>query len=194
MSMSWLSGLTKASFEPFALYVRYVLAVARVKKGSETRILYPGVISIQKGASMIVGRRCYIGAYSEIVVTGCNASNDQTVDLEIGDNTAIGAFANIRAHVNSIYIGNGVLIGQNVSIISSDHARSSESGKVSEYEVDEKTRSPIRIGDGAWLGAGSIILPGITIGRNAVVGAGSVVARNIGDGEVWIGYAAKRLS
>jgi len=38
---------------------------------------------------------------------------------------------------------------------------------------------PIRIGRGAWIGAGSIILPGVTIGERRVVGAGSVVTRDV---------------
>lgn len=38
---------------------------------------------------------------------------------------------------------------------------------------------PIRIGDGAWIGGGSIVLPGVTIGAEAVIGAGSVVTRDI---------------
>lgn len=38
---------------------------------------------------------------------------------------------------------------------------------------------PIRIGKGAWIGAGAIILPGVTIGERSVVGAGSVVTRDV---------------
>ena len=40
---------------------------------------------------------------------------------------------------------------------------------------------PITIGDGAWIGAGAIILPGITIGKYAVIGAGSVVTKDVPD-------------
>ena len=40
---------------------------------------------------------------------------------------------------------------------------------------------PITIGDGAWIGAGTIILPGITIGKYAVIGAGSVVTKDVPD-------------
>ena len=38
---------------------------------------------------------------------------------------------------------------------------------------------PIRIGDNAWVGGGTVICPGVTIGEDAVIGAGSVVARDI---------------
>jgi acetyltransferase-like isoleucine patch superfamily enzyme len=38
---------------------------------------------------------------------------------------------------------------------------------------------PIRIGRGAWIGAGAIILPGVTVGEGSIIGAGSVVARDV---------------
>lgn len=44
---------------------------------------------------------------------------------------------------------------------------------------------------GASIGAGSTILPGLTIGENAVVGAGSVVAKKIPAGKIWLGNPAK---
>ena len=46
---------------------------------------------------------------------------------------------------------------------------------------------------GASIGAGSTILPGITIGENAMVGAGSVVTKSIPAGELWVGNPAKFL-
>jgi|GEM_PF-6224010 len=52
---------------------------------------------------------------------------------------------------------------------------------------------PIVIGDGAWLGAGVIVLPGRRIGRGAVVGAGSVVTKDIPPDTVWAGNPARML-
>ena len=46
---------------------------------------------------------------------------------------------------------------------------------------------PVKICDGAWLGGGVIVLPGVTIGRNSVVGAGSVVTRSVPDNCVAVG-------
>lgn len=45
----------------------------------------------------------------------------------------------------------------------------------------------VHIGENTWIGAGSIILPGITIGKNVVIGAGSVVTRDIPDNVVAVG-------
>ena len=52
---------------------------------------------------------------------------------------------------------------------------------------------PITIGDGAWLGAGSIVLPGITIGKYAVIGAGSVVTKDIPDYTVAVGNPCRPI-
>ena len=46
---------------------------------------------------------------------------------------------------------------------------------------------------GASIGAGAVILPGLTIGENAMIGAGAVVTRSVPDGETWAGNPARRL-
>ena len=52
---------------------------------------------------------------------------------------------------------------------------------------------PITIGDGAWIGAGAIILPGITIGKYAVIGAGSVVTKDVPDYTIAAGNPCKPI-
>jgi acetyltransferase-like isoleucine patch superfamily enzyme len=51
--------------------------------------------------------------------------------------------------------------------------------------------APIRIGRGVWIGAGAIILPGVTIGESAIVGAGAVVTRDVPSFTVVAGNPAK---
>ena len=82
-----------------------------------------------------------------------------------------------------IDIGNNVLIASNVQIYTATHstrvgermAGPQDGGGVACYTLAR----PVRIEDGAWIGGGAILLPGVTIGRNSVVGAGSVVTRSI---------------
>ena len=50
---------------------------------------------------------------------------------------------------------------------------------------------PIRIGNGVWVGANSVILPGVTIGDNAVIGAGSIVTKDIPANVVAVGNPCK---
>ncbi|WP_221410358.1 DapH/DapD/GlmU-related protein [Apibacter muscae] len=52
---------------------------------------------------------------------------------------------------------------------------------------------PIYIQQNAWVGAGAIILPGITIGENAIVAAGSIVTKNVADNTIVAGNPAKPI-
>ena len=75
-----------------------------------------------------------------------------------------------------------VMIAANVQLISNNH---------DPYERDVLTCKPIRIKYGAWVGAGSTILPGVTVGKYAIVGANSVVSKDIPDYAVAVGCPAK---
>jgi acetyltransferase-like isoleucine patch superfamily enzyme len=54
-------------------------------------------------------------------------------------------------------------------------------------------RAPIIIGDDAWLGAGAVILPGVTIGNGAIVGAGAVVRDDVPPMTVVAGVPARPI-
>ena len=59
------------------------------------------------------------------------------------------------------------------------------------YDRQILTCRPIVIKDGAWIGAGATLLPGVTIGRSAIIGAASVVTHDVGDYEVAVGSPAR---
>lgn len=84
---------------------------------------------------------------------------------------------------NIIEIGDNVLIASNVQIYTATHSTKIHERMVQEREEREeicKTYAlPVKISNGAWIGGGAIILPGITIGENSVIGAGSVVTHSI---------------
>lgn len=81
-----------------------------------------------------------------------------------------------------IYIGNNVMFGPNVVITTAGHpVRPDIRRKAAQFNL------PVHIGDNAWIGAGAIILPGVTIGENSVIGAGSVVTRDIPANVVAVG-------
>ena len=108
--------------------------------------------------------------------------------IKIGDrvgisNAAIVAFSDIS-------IGNDVLIGGGVKIYDSDFHSLSYSDRITDPYLNIRTK-PIKIEDGAFIGANTIILKGVTIGKRSVVGAGSVVRENIPDDEIWAGNPAK---
>lgn len=87
-----------------------------------------------------------------------------------------------------IYIGDYTMIGPNVTIATAGHPILPE--------LREKTyqfNAPVHIGRNCWLGAGVIVLPGITIGDNTVIGAGSVVTRDIPSDVVAVGSPCRVL-
>ena len=92
-----------------------------------------------------------------------------------------------------VFIGNEVTIAQRVTLVTSSGAP--ESRDV--YRIFGFNVGPIIIQDGAWIGAGVIILPNITIGRSAIVGSGAVVTKDVPSCTVVAGvpaYPIKRFS
>lgn len=87
-----------------------------------------------------------------------------------------------------IYIGSHTLIGPNVIIATAGHPVLPQL-REKEYQFN----MPVHIGKNCWIGAGAIILPGITIGDNSVIGAGSVVTKDIPDNVVAVGNPCKVL-
>lgn len=85
-----------------------------------------------------------------------------------------------------IYVGDYTMIGPNVTIATAGHPICPElRQKAYQYNM------PVHIGKNCWLGAGVIVLPGVTIGDNTVIGAGSVVTRDIPSGVVAVGNPCK---
>ncbi len=81
-----------------------------------------------------------------------------------------------------IYVGDYTMIGPNVTIATAGHPILPEL-----REKGYQYNMPVHIGRNCWLGAGVIILPGITIGDNVVIGAGSVVTKDIPSNVVAVG-------
>ena len=73
-----------------------------------------------------------------------------------------------------IYIGDHTMIGPNVVIATAGHPILPEL-----RELGYQYNATVHIGRNCWLGAGVIILPGVTVGDNTVIGAGSVVTKDI---------------
>lgn len=87
-----------------------------------------------------------------------------------------------------IYIGDDTMIGPNVTIATAGHPILPELRK-EQYQFN----IPVHIGKNVWIGAGAMILPGVTIGDDTVIGAGSVVTKEIPPGVVAAGNPCKVL-
>ncbi|MBQ7836168.1 MAG: sugar O-acetyltransferase [Clostridia bacterium] len=87
-----------------------------------------------------------------------------------------------------IYVGDGTMFGPNVVLATAGHPVLPKLRElVYQYNL------PIHIGKNCWLGAGVIVLPGVTIGDNTVIGAGSVVTKDIPANVVAVGNPCKVL-
>ena len=87
-----------------------------------------------------------------------------------------------------IYVGDCVMFGPNVTVATAGHPI--EPGlrrQAMQYNAD------VRIGSNVWVGAGAVILPGVTIGDDTVIGAGSVVTKDIPAGVVAVGCPCRVL-
>lgn len=94
--------------------------------------------------------------------------------------------------MESIEIGEGVLIGVSCKIIDNDfHPLRCELREP--YNSSAIKKRPVKIGDGCFIGAGSIILKGTVLGNNCVVGAGSVVSGVWPDNSIIAGNPAKLI-
>lgn len=87
-----------------------------------------------------------------------------------------------------IYVGDYTMFGPNVIIATAGHPILPEL-----REKNYQYNMPVRIGKNCWLGAGVIIVPGITIGDNVVIGAGSVVTKDLPSNVVAVGNPCKVL-
>jgi acetyltransferase-like isoleucine patch superfamily enzyme len=120
-----------------------------------------------------------IGRSSSILM---GAWFDYFRDLRIGEHSVV----NQRCRLDSrggISVGNNVSISANVTILSADH-----DVKAPAFTYRERS---VVIDDYAFIGTGSIILPGVSIGRGAVVAAGSVVPRSVPPLAIVAGNPAK---
>ena len=87
-----------------------------------------------------------------------------------------------------IYIGEHTMIGPNVTLASAAHPLSPAM-----REKGLQYNQPIHIGRNCWLGAGAILLPGVSVGDNSVIGAGSVVTKDIPANVVAVGVPCRVL-
>jgi UDP-2-acetamido-3-amino-2,3-dideoxy-glucuronate N-acetyltransferase len=116
----------------------------------------------------------------------------------------IGRDCNICAHTfieSGVIVGNGVTIKSGVflwdGLVVEDDAFL---GPNATFTNDPFPRSRVRVDypvtiirRGASIGAGAVILPGVTIGEEAMIGAGAVVTKSVPAGETWAGNPARRL-
>lgn len=87
-----------------------------------------------------------------------------------------------------IYVGDNTMFGPNVTVATAGHPINADL-RAKGYQYN----APVRIGRNCWIGAGALIMPGVTIGDNVVIGAGSVVTKDITSNVVAVGNPCRVL-
>ena len=107
--------------------------------------------------------------------------------VHFGDNV----YANFNLTLvddTDIYVGDKVMFGPNVTVATAGHPIDPElRWQAMQYNI------PVHIGNNVWIGANSVVLPGVTIGDNSVIGAGSVVTKDIPANVVAVGNPCRVL-
>lgn len=149
------------------------------RAGTETAYFVHGLADVQTST---------IGAASRIwqfviILPGARIGSDCNICSHcfIENHVLIGDRVTIKSGVqlwDGIVVEDDVFIGPNASFCNDRFPRSRQ---------PRDSVAPIRIGEGASIGAGAVILPGISIGRGAMIGAGAVVTRSVPDNAIVTG-------
>ena len=118
---------------------------------------------------------------------------EQPFQCDYGYNIHVGE--NFYANVNCVIldgapvtIGDDVLLAPNVSLCTAGHPEN-----ISQRRAGYEYAYPINIGDNVWLGAGVVVVSGVTIGDNTIIGAGSVVTKDIPANVIAVGNPCRVL-
>lgn len=149
--------------------VMNVLAAAPVLSGATRRRIY---------------RRCGLEVHTEHLSPGCYF---HTANVRLGEDAYINHGVHIE-NVARVEIGARTGVGVGTVILTSNHRPGPPTQRYGEWYVE-----PVTIGDGCWIGARSVILPGTTIGDGCLIAAGAVVTRDCEPHGLYAGVPARRV-
>lgn len=174
----------------------YALRLSRVR-GLELAegVIFKGMpcVDIARGASIRIDRGVMINSSNAGYHVNMHSAVKLMADrpgarIHIGEET--------RIHGSCIHAYRAITIGKRCLIAANCHIIDCNGHELSFDDVDRRIHTtsdgrPVVIEDAVWIGANSIILPGVRIGRGSVVAAGSVVARDVPPMTVVAGNPAK---
>lgn len=148
--------------------------------GINPTVQFDGLVEL-KGKKIKFGNYARIG-YSVQIEANENGSVEIEEEVRINRGTTIVSYTNVK-------IGAYTMIGEFVSIRDANHGIAPNEF-IKKQPHDTKA---ISIGKDCWIGRGACILPGVTIGDGAIIGANSVVTKSIPDGAIAVGSPAKAI-
>lgn len=143
---------------------------------------------IEGDSNLQIGKNCFVGAGSELLVYRSHFDRPLEARLVIGNHVRITARCRITC-AGKIEIGNDALFGPDVFI--TDHNHGMDPEKPGGYSPQDIMIRNVKIEEGVWLGQRVCVLPGTTIGAHSIIGANSVVTHDIPPYSMAVGSPAR---
>lgn len=173
----------------FLLVYNHYCSKKMKSAGKDFKIGYPA--NILGGKYMTFGHNFMSFSGLRIEAYDSHLGHSYTPSIEIGDNVSINFDCHIGC-VNSIIIGNNVLLASKIFITDHMHGEITvEALKIPPSLRQVVSKGPVVIKDNVWIGEGVVILPNVTIGENSIIGANSVVSKDVPANAVVAGIPAK---
>lgn len=182
--------IIKIKWLPCTVYNKILLGIRNIKTG-EGLVCY-GPLFIRGTGTIVLGNKVRINSCRETNPIG---GDTRTIlfakgnsRISIGNNVGISNTAMVA--LEEIQIEDDVMIGAGCKIYDHDFHSVNYDERMMPGDVGVKSK-PVKIKKGAFVGAHTIILKGVTIGEKSVIGAGSVVTKSVPDHEIWAGNPAR---
>lgn len=148
-------------------------------------------------ANIVLGKEVEIDPSSSVnnatlgdhvkIAKRCSVFGSSRNQLQVGHHSYVGMNTLIEGYGESVTIGAHVSIAPNVHIMSSSGPNASQNLQ----RVFPITSGPVNVGDHCWIGAGAVIMPGVTLGKCCIVAVNSFVNKSFPDFTVIGGAPAK---
>ncbi|MDR3260116.1 MAG: glycosyltransferase [Fusobacteriaceae bacterium] len=182
----------------FYNFIKQIYNQYRYSKINDLRNKFPSAhisdkisVSFENIDQISIGNHTSIADFTNITIQNDPLNSLKNSFLQIGDHTYIGEFNNIRAGGGKIIIGTNCLISQHITIVASNHGIDKNLPICKQQWCINNNNVIIK--DDVWIGANSVILPGVTINEGAVIGAGSIVTKDVPSYAIVAGNPAKIL-
>lgn len=120
-----------------------------------------------------------------VISAGLFLGSKKGLTIGAGSFVNYGCFMDLCAPV---FIGERAAIGYQVMLVTCSHELGSSGSR-----AGKNFSAPITIGEGVWIGARAVVMPGVSISRGTVIGAGAVVTRDCEPNAIYAGVPARKV-